>query len=173
MRSVFHLAMSGTPAPSGDRGEELVGYVTRVLDALVSVEELDEVPAAALFAGGDCGGRAGVDSAPMIVKLRNSILARRCAPGLDHLGDDFFRVPLADRALEVAELDQGHLGPGRRGPSRPAGFPELLVDHRVLRGSVSPPLVWLWLITITTATDDDRQEGGGAAQLDQRAGRRS
>ena len=40
----------------GDGGEEFVVGVARVLLALVAVEELEEVPAAALGAGGERGG---------------------------------------------------------------------------------------------------------------------
>jgi hypothetical protein len=40
----------------GDRGEEFVGDVAGSLLPLVAVEELDEVPAAALFARGERGG---------------------------------------------------------------------------------------------------------------------
>ena len=51
--------------------------------------------------------RPGVDSSPMIVKLRKSIFGFAFLDlGFDDRRQDFFREALADRALQVAELDQ-------------------------------------------------------------------
>ena len=108
LRSLFHLAMSLTPAPLATAVRNSSVDVARVLLALVAVEELEEVPAAALFAGGERrgAGRAST-AAPMIVKLRKTIFA---SPLLDlvfdHLRQDFFGIGFADRALQVAVLDQ-------------------------------------------------------------------
>ena len=111
LRSLFHLAMSATPAPSGDFGEEFVGHVAGGLQALVSVEELDEAPAAALLAGGD-RRRAGRSRFLVDDREVPELDLRFAAAdlGVDHVRNDFFREPFADRALEVAELVKRHLG---------------------------------------------------------------
>ena len=92
--SLFHLSRSLTPAPC----------------ALVAIEELDEAPAAALLARG-VGRPGGVrrlraDDVPGAELVVGIALA-------DDLGDDVRRdlegELLADRALQVAELDHADL----------------------------------------------------------------
>ncbi len=162
----------GHPGALGDRGQELVGDVAGVLAALVAVEELDEVPAAALFAGGDRGGaggrRFGADDR-VVAEARASL--RRCAPG--------FRSPAA-ALLPSSPCRPGTAGrrtrarsPWRsacRGPCRSAGCRRVPASPRRRPSMLllSPPLLWLWLITISTATTARARKAGGAGQLDQR-----
>ena len=83
----------GDAGGPGDRGQELVVGVRFALEALVVVEDLDEVPAAALFAGGDRGGAGGLG---LLVDDRE---VAELEPGfpLRHLGVDHLRERLLRR----------------------------------------------------------------------------
>ncbi len=74
----------------------------------------------------------------------------------DDLRQDFFGVALADRALQVGELEHRHLGTWLAEDQpvlRNAG--EFLLDlGDIVEVAASPPpsLPWFWLTTISTTT---------------------
>jgi hypothetical protein len=150
-------------------GQELVRDVARALEALVAVEELDELPAAALLACGDRGG-GGVDGFLTDDREVAELDPRLAAAdlGLDHLRQDILGEPLARRALQIAELDQLHSRPRLAEGQAALRDPiEVGADRRdSLQAGV--PTLGLALIDHDQHGDrDDRQERRGAGKLDQ------
>ena len=161
LRSLFHLAMSVTPAPLAIAVRNSSVGVARVLLALVAVEELDEVPATALFAGGD---RRGAGRHRLLADDREvaevDLRFAAAAP--------WFRSPAAG-FLRRTLCRPGTAGRRTRSASP---WPRVAEHHAVLRDPVeqlvdrptssrlrvAAAAARSQLTTIRTSDDDDRQE---------------
>ena len=154
-----------TPAPLAIGFEEVVVGVAGVLDALVAVEELDEVPAAALFAGRQ---RRGAGRSRLLADDREvaELDLRFAVPDLvfDHRRQDFFGEGLQTGHWRSpnSTSSTGAFGSPRTIPCCGIPASSRFTSATPSRLPCRRRSLLVALTTIRTSDDGDRQEDGAA-----------